>query len=379
MTYYTCISSVASTILLFALLFLMRKKCCFSNALEPRVFVFLYAISMLRLFFPLDFEITKGISCEGVYSWLFNLLFIKKIKFFTIEISIINILVGIFVIVSVLQILQYIKMYYKVMRETEEYEGYEIKQQSRVIEEIKKIYPNLPECMIKKSREVRIPFTFGIFRKKIVLPDVNYSDTELYYILLHECTHLVKGDLIKKYAIDIWGRFFWWLPFHKFICRDMEQLIEIQCDSSVVKKISHQNKYAYMSTLLNAVRYCSEMESEGNSSSLAFFHSENMHTMIERFHILGNGNGKKKTNYVFLFIGILLMAASYLFVPVSAFEPDIKEIENSGYTSVSPENPNQYLYYENGNYFLVTDTENKISIPPEHVQHMLESGIEIKK
>lgn len=80
MTYYTCISSVASTILLFALLFLMRKKCCFSNALEPRVFVFLYAISMLRLFFPLDFEITKGISCEGVYSWLFNLLFLRKNK-----------------------------------------------------------------------------------------------------------------------------------------------------------------------------------------------------------------------------------------------------------------------------------------------------------
>lgn len=37
---------------------------------------------------------------------------------------------------------------------------------------------------------VRIPCCMGVFKKRILIPEKSFSDTELYYIIFHEYIHL---------------------------------------------------------------------------------------------------------------------------------------------------------------------------------------------
>ena len=60
------------------------------------------------------------------------------------------------------------------------------------------------EIQIKKKIAVyqnpgiTIPCAEGVFRWNIYLPDYDYSEEELYYALLHECTHFTNGDCAPR-------------------------------------------------------------------------------------------------------------------------------------------------------------------------------------
>ncbi len=102
------------------------------------------------------------------------------------------------------------------------------------------------------SDNIRVPAVYGIVRPKIVLPRA-YGEQELTYILLHEQTHIKRGDnLLRMLAFFLtcvhWFNPLCWL-FLKLLYTDME----LACDEAVLAKCDKEQRKAYAHTLVSSV------------------------------------------------------------------------------------------------------------------------------
>lgn len=93
------------------------------------------------------------------------------------------------------------------------------------------------------------PFVMGLFRPKIYLP-AGILWEERRYILLHERTHLRRGDhlirLLAFFAVCLhWFNPLVWLAYH-LSGRDME----MSCDEAVVQRMGERIKRPYSASLL---------------------------------------------------------------------------------------------------------------------------------
>ena len=90
---------------------------------------------------------------------------------------------------------------------------------------------------IVQTPVVRIPCCMGVFKKRILIPEKSFSDTELYYIIFHEYIHLQNNDFLVKMLINMLCAFYWWNPFVCLLKKDLNQSMEIRCDSLVVQRL----------------------------------------------------------------------------------------------------------------------------------------------
>jgi len=96
---------------------------------------------------------------------------------------------------------------------------------------------------------VETPFVLGMLKPKIYLPSA-IDAHERDYILLHECTHIRRGDNVVKPVFFLTLCVYWfnplvWLAF--FLCgRDME----LSCDEAVMKRLGADTRCDYSASLL---------------------------------------------------------------------------------------------------------------------------------
>lgn len=100
------------------------------------------------------------------------------------------------------------------------------------------------------------PSTVGVFRPKIIMPEVilkRYEHKEFQTILLHEKTHIRLGHLWFYLLWDILRALLWLNPFlaisTKYFREDMEEI----CDLVTIKR-SEGKAYAYGQLLLKSMR-----------------------------------------------------------------------------------------------------------------------------
>ena len=97
---------------------------------------------------------------------------------------------------------------------------------------------------------LRTPFVLGCFRPKIYVP-FRMEPGELAHILLHERTHLRRGDPWWKLLGFGILAVYWWNPAvwlcHSLFCRDME----MSCDEAVLRKLGPEVKQLYSLSLVS--------------------------------------------------------------------------------------------------------------------------------
>lgn len=100
------------------------------------------------------------------------------------------------------------------------------------------------------AKNIRTPFVLGIFRPRIYLPS-ELSEHERPYLVLHEQTHIKRGDHLFKIVGFLvlcvhWFNPLVWLAFFLF-GRDME----MSCDEAVIKRLGNEVKKDYSASLLS--------------------------------------------------------------------------------------------------------------------------------
>jgi uncharacterized protein (TIGR03435 family) len=172
----------------------------------------------------------------------------------------------------------------------------------------------VPSIAITSS--LKCPAVFGIFRPTILIPHEGIAWLEKKQacnILLHELTHIKRGDLFL-HAIQIalqilyWPNALLWL-----IRRPMHDLRELCCDATVAS-VLRDNTPSYRQTLLEAARRLIAEPANLGLGLLGLF--EQPHTIVARLKYLEKPLGKQ---VLCKYVSVLAALAAFIFVlPMSS-------------------------------------------------------------
>lgn len=102
---------------------------------------------------------------------------------------------------------------------------------------------------IYEADDVASPFVIGILQPRIYLPSA-LSEKERDYILLHERTHIRRGDHIVKLLFFLALVVHWFNPLVWLAFRLMEKDMEMSCDEAVMKHMDGDIRAEYSRSLL---------------------------------------------------------------------------------------------------------------------------------
>ncbi len=106
---------------------------------------------------------------------------------------------------------------------------------------------SIPKLQLTKSEA---PFTMGIFRTVICLPDEELLEKDLYYILKHELIHCRERDILWKLLLLTVNIVHWFNPLVWLLRRLAENDMEQVCDEGVLQNATKQERCEYSEVIM---------------------------------------------------------------------------------------------------------------------------------
>lgn len=206
-----------------------------------------------------------------------------------------------------------------------------------------------PKVIIKISPEVDVPKVWGFYKCRIYFPNYMLSPDEWKFILDHEVQHIKLHDTFIKMLLLFLTALFWWNPIMYILRKNIDQMLELRCDSKLAQNYSLEMQNKYLETILKVLR-------ERNTSSLtiskkyltASFVNHSAYSLTrQRFEmILNTKKLNKNRTFLCYCITVLLFVSSYFII----LQPDEKMTTEPGPTLILHTSPNEYKLYINGTF-----------------------------
>lgn len=350
---------------------LFRKKDFFLRSFGIPMLLFLYGVCLFRLAFPMEFPFTRPVSVTRELQGFLHLVRLETIPVGETAVSPLHIAVVIWLAGALVAFACFGFQYFHSLKKV------------WALESLRPPGPQVEEALLKVQNEsgrkipvtvcqcpgVGIPYGVGIFKKWILLPDRELSDSELFYILKHEYTHFRSHDLAIKMLVVLFCCIFWWNPAVYLLQNDIGEMLELRCDRACTASFSKKQKVEYLTVLAKQIEEAPEntggrfrkLKARFHSKSAAsLFQRKNNLSIKERFRLISKPitKGCFWGQALVMGIFIVLLVLSYLFVVQPRYEPPMNEIvENSQMTELIASDE-FILKDKNGNYFLVTGGEH---------------------
>ncbi|MCH5255267.1 MAG: hypothetical protein J1F41_10115 [Lachnospiraceae bacterium] len=169
------------------------------------------------------------------------------------------------------------------------------------------------ELGLKKIPEVRLiadeqegPFTVGFFRNIIVLPNADYHERDLKFIIRHELIHCVSRDTQLKMLFMIVNAIHWFNPLVWLMRMLVDQDMELECDEKVLYAASKEDRSEYSEVLMSCIS-----TSKVSRSTLSTGYVYNVKFIKKRFNYIFYSQ-KRIGKIVAAIIVVLLVVTSGL-------------------------------------------------------------------
>ena len=316
----------------------------------------IYLFFFIRMLLPFDIGIGKAIQMPQIFNDIYKLIVLKELSFVTIKFSVADFFVYIWFSIGGYKIIQFINQYCKVIKNIDFSDEINSLQVKDVLYNIEKRFKRKMSISLFESNSVQVPMAVGIIKKRIIIPKREYTDNQIYNILLHEMTHFHNYDLHIKLLGKICCCVFWWNPLSYLIFKDMNQFLEIRCDLSAVRFMSNMEKADYLKTIVSVLQNVNKKNYTPNYSIATLDGGALEKDLLERFTIISkSGNIKRVKNFKIIMIMIcfiLLNVVSYNFIPVPVYDPPKTSNQANNTKEITPEN-GYILHGKEGRYYFV--------------------------
>ncbi len=355
-----------SSLLILVFLF-FRKKVSLLHICSIQTVILLYLFCAVRMALPMELPWTKEVAGGDFYRKICNVFYYETGCGQLYEILLILWIIG-----SACSLIRYYLQYRRAavclreMPQTKDETGRDMLEKLEVGGSVG----------VYRSGRVRSPCCIGILKKKILLPEKEYNDKELRYILLHEYTHLKHNDILLKVLISVLCGIYWWNPILYRMKKDLNQSMEIRCDLSVTGCLKDAERADYLSVILSAFRESRDAASFVGAAGLAEEHSE---SLLERFRVVADRKivQEKKAGVLAGAVLLLVLIVSYSFIIQPKYEAPVSEIETDE-NSYKVDEENSYIIKRGDTYILHT-VDAEMVISEEVANRMLKNRIELKE
>jgi|GEM_PF-969291 len=153
---------------------------------------------------------------------------------------------------------------------------------------------------LHRCKTVKIPMMFGIIHPAVLIPCIDYPQTDLYLVLKHELMHYKRHDIEAKILMFVVQALYWFNPFVHLMSNQFNQALEMKCDEYVIGGIDAVHKKRYMETLLVSIK-----NQDSGTSVFTSNYTGGVNLMKKRFLNIVHSNGKRKG---FVTLAMLLIA-----------------------------------------------------------------------
>lgn len=162
------------------------------------------------------------------------------------------------------------------------------------------------KIITRKTSMIDAPLMVGIFSPLLLLPDIEMSEENLNYVLLHELTHYKRRDLWYKWFAMLVNTVHWFNPFAYIVSMQIDQECEISCDLSVVANMDEKEQKGYMNTILTLAS-----QTRTNTKLFTTAMANNKNQLKRRFTMIKNATKKSKiTILISVITACIILGAS---------------------------------------------------------------------
>jgi len=283
-------------------------------------------IAPIRLLFPIELNITKTIPCEVVLppimKFLRKPLLSDNYCFFTPFF----VLLILWIAVSIYKSFKSISLYLKFNQLIRILPPVTDKHIKMILEKVIAEYPRYISFRIVQTPKLMTPFIYYTKIPTIVLPNVNFTDNELYNILRHEVAHYYNRDFIIKAIFEFLCIMYWWNPFIFLLKKQFELWLEIHTDITAVKNLNSLERINYFDCLIKIARKFKTV----NIDNGAFMVYHNQSMLKKRFYVANlynRGEVVKKNTKNIIYVSTMIIVTIYISFSV-IFEPYFINSEN---------------------------------------------------
>lgn len=356
---FSLLMSVLWSSLIILVAHLLRRKAFFLRRVGAPVLVVFYLLSVGRMVLPVEFPFSREVPLRSWFSTAVQAVCIEEHQLGDFGWTWAQAACVCWAAVGIILLLWFSFRYWRAVRRMTQSLARDPLAEE-ILQSIRKESKRSLKVQVFRTERASTPMGVGIFRRKIILPCGEIPAQELEYILRHEYTHFLHGDLWVKLLTQVYCCLFWWNPLVYLLRRDLPQILEIRCDMAVTKDYTVSQKAEYLQTIVNSLK---RMGKERDTSrqflvSARLLASEDSLSLVERFRLISGGQEPRRLMTASLVTGALcLLFVSYLFIFQSAYEPGEQD-----YLDISS---NPFLVVDFGEAYLVKHSDGKYSLVTE--------------
>ncbi|WP_207708065.1 M56 family metallopeptidase [Candidatus Galacturonibacter soehngenii] len=321
---------------------------------------------ILRLLIPVEFRFAQTIAVKQVFPTFCSFLYLPILNVIGKELSVLHIFLVVWGIGSFLLFSKMIINYWIFNKLICQKPFISSPKIFAIIKNLESNRLRPANFKVIETDLISVPIVFGLFHPIILIPEIQLSNSELTYILKHEITHYYNHDILIKLLSELITIIYWWNPMIYLLKKDIDKVLEIRVDSSLIKILNDTEKIEYLECLLKIAKNGSNDQSY---HFLPTFGANNVSELSQRFLIILNSNIRQRSKIVTsllltFIITIVLVSSSIILEPYSINPNDMYEtIELTAETSYLVKNlKGGYDVYINNNYFAtVTEIKNSYS------------------
>ncbi len=343
--------------------------------------IFLICLCLIRFFLPTELFYTQIIRSKNLLPSLQYVLTYPLINFFSkgITVNILAILILISVGVALYKFYIKISEYRRLSNILSIFPDCEDQRVKTTLEKIQNLTGIRKKLKIIMHKGIRTPAIVGFHSQIILLPDINFTDDELFSVLLHEWQHYQQRHVIIKCICDIIQTIFWWNPFFRYFTTEVEHTLEMHSDEKVSYFLNRQQQKCYLNAIIKVIQN-QEKSQKKSILTCCLVEEAKSDRLEQRFKMLLESNYskiKKQRSKMLIPITFVLLMLSYTFVIQPYSEPSIQnygimtEISSSYYFVKTDSGYN--LYNEQGDIIAtvsaIDDSLKHLKIINEGVNH----------
>lgn len=343
---------------LFALiLVLLRSRESFIPSFGLLPLLCLLITSLVRLFLPIEFPFTKVIGSTVLMPMTLELFKQPAVWFGSLKMSLAQVLAIFWTSGALIGLFRFALEWLHAYKAVASYRpaGQDVLDMARQIagRDVEVVYGDVP-----------VPYIKGVVEPTIVLPEIDYNDTELKQVFMHEWQHFHNKDPWCKLITNLLCCIFWWNPLVYLLREQVEETLEVRCDFCVLAQLDEEQRDLYSQMIVDAYHTALTWQSRIPSNSFGFVQArehpvkKKKSPTVRRFELTlsyEEVERKRKTSGIVLCVAIVLVfALSYTMV----FQPRMRPSNLDGLLNVAELSEGSYLIDNgDGTYSLYLEGE----------------------
>ncbi len=367
-SFYSFLMAVITSSIMIVIAYFLRKNKYFARTFGAWFVVALYVLSIARMFLAVEIPpIQTIIRDKTVLTKIMNVLENRSELTSFLPLYLTTILLIVWLFVSIVLIVIFAVKQKKFITKISGLKDYSTKEERAVLEKVKNIvFKKERNIELIKTDAVSVAMVVGVRKNIILLPNYDYSEKELYYILLHECTHLKNNDLRIKLLVHIYCCLFFWNPFAYLLKKDLDTTLELKCDMCVAGYLGEEEQADYCEAILDSLKRLKEKEQKTPYLvASGFIKIKKKNLTKERIENLlltpPNRRKQKVVNFLVLVLFVAVFISSYLVIWQPSYDVpdemlDLSEKWENVEEDINCDETNAYIVkQEDGSYILYFD------------------------